>query len=160
MLTPSPLATAALCPLLPPQPGSAGRCPGVLSAKTYVIERGRGSNLRVSLRGRHSSFCGKDDQLLGSDAGPISQFVFYSAAISDGREQTIVDEPRRHPPDWGRSSAAILREYDVHRYGKAPILSWASDNYEQHFAVGGWRRKRSGSKVAPRSGRPIMLRSY
>ena len=73
---------------------------------------------------------------------PVSPFRFYFATTDDGREERIVNELQRHPPDWIVIISRNLREYGIQRYGEKIgsgqlILHWAIENYELAASVGG-----------------------
>jgi hypothetical protein len=73
---------------------------------------------------------------------PVSPFFFFSAATTGGREEAIVGDLQRHPPDWVVIVSRDLREYGVHRYGEsigegALIMRWVDANYRLSGRVGG-----------------------
>jgi hypothetical protein len=73
---------------------------------------------------------------------PVAPFFFFSAATGGGREQAIVADLERRPPDWVVLVSRDLREYGINRYGEGPgkgrqILDWVSANYRPMAAIGG-----------------------
>ena len=72
----------------------------------------------------------------------VAPFVFYAATTSHGREEAIVAELQRHPPDWIALVSRDLRDYGIPVYGDKPgegleILDWVRDHYEAAMTVGG-----------------------
>ena len=72
---------------------------------------------------------------------PVAPFFFFSAATQGGREQAIVDNLERQPPDWVVLVSRDLREYGVSRYGESreqggQILAWVTANYRPFASIG------------------------
>jgi hypothetical protein len=72
---------------------------------------------------------------------PVAPFFFFSAATQDGREQAIVADLSRRPPNWVVLVSRDLREYGVARYGESPdqggqILGWVAANYRPVASIG------------------------
>jgi hypothetical protein len=79
---------------------------------------------------------------LAKRASPVAPFFFFSAATSGGREESILEDLKKHPPDWVVIISRDLREYGVRRYGEAPgkgglIMRWVDQNYRLSGHVGG-----------------------
>jgi hypothetical protein len=73
---------------------------------------------------------------------PVAPFFFFSAATNGGREESIVEDLKRHPPDWVVIISRDLREYGVQRYGATSgqgklIMRWVDENYRLSGHVGG-----------------------
>jgi hypothetical protein len=72
---------------------------------------------------------------------PVAPFFFFSAATRGDREQAIVGDLQRHPPDWIVIISRDLHAYGIDVYGQKPgegklILDWASSNYDLISAIG------------------------
>ena len=95
---------------------------------------------------------------------PVATSVFFSAAISQGREEKVVNDLRDHPPDWIVMISRDLHEYGIERYGEAPgkggdIMRWVKDNYLQALSIGGDPLdNHQGAIVLRRKGRPRPIR--
>jgi hypothetical protein len=79
---------------------------------------------------------------LARRASPVAPFFFFSAATSGGREQGIVEQLGKNPPDWVVIISRDLREYGVRRYGETigqgkMIMQWVDANYRFFGKVGG-----------------------
>jgi hypothetical protein len=73
---------------------------------------------------------------------PVAPYAFFAAATADGREGRIVEDLRRHPPDWLVLVSRDMSDSGVRSYGETDgeglrILSWAADHYEPAMSVGG-----------------------
>ena len=73
---------------------------------------------------------------------PIAPYCYYAEVTADGREDRIVKDLERHPPDWVVIISRDLRAYGIERYGEQPdegqqILNWVIKNYEVAASVGG-----------------------
>lgn len=71
----------------------------------------------------------------------VAPFFFFSAATQGGREQAIVGDLERQPPDWVVLVSRDLREYGVARYGESreqggQILAWVAANYSPVASIG------------------------
>jgi len=72
---------------------------------------------------------------------PIAPVIYYSMA-TEGREDRIVEDLERHPPDWVVIISRSIREFGIERYGEQPdegqqILSWVKKNYKTVASEGG-----------------------
>jgi hypothetical protein len=72
---------------------------------------------------------------------PIAPFFFFSEATEGGREQAIVDDLQKNPPDWIVIISRNLRDHGIERYGQKPgegllILEWASTRYDMIYSAG------------------------
>jgi hypothetical protein len=72
---------------------------------------------------------------------PVSPVYFFGSETCDGREEEIVNDLQRRPPDWIAIISRDLRKFGVQRYGEKPgsgqlILRWANANYETVGTVG------------------------
>lgn len=72
----------------------------------------------------------------------VAPYAFFGAATSGGREDRIVGDLRRSPPDWIVIVSRDLRDNGVQYYGESAgegleILNWVADNYEPAMSVGG-----------------------
>jgi hypothetical protein len=79
---------------------------------------------------------------LSRRASPVAPFFFFSAATAGGREQAIVENLRKNPPDWVVIVSRDLREYGVKRYGESIgegklIMQWVDANYRFYANIGG-----------------------
>ena len=73
---------------------------------------------------------------------PLAPYYFFTSALSDGREEALVGQLSKRPPDWVVIVSRDLREYGIQRYGEAPgegrlMLGWVAENYQRELAVGG-----------------------
>jgi hypothetical protein len=73
---------------------------------------------------------------------PLAPVSLYAAYMGSGREDQMVEELRRHPPEWVAIISRGLREFGLKRYGEKPgsgqqILRWVAGNYEVALFVGG-----------------------
>jgi len=118
---------------LPPKMNPTGEMVHVLSE--WLRETPPGQTLLVLPEGEMINY-------LARLPSPVSPFRFYFATTDDGREERIVNELQRHPPDWIVIISRDLREYGIQRYGEKPgsgqlILHWASENYKLAASAGG-----------------------
>jgi len=72
----------------------------------------------------------------------VTPYAFFGATTSDGREPLVVDELRRHPPDWIVIISRDLDDYGIQSYGERSgagldILRWVADHYRQAESFGG-----------------------
>jgi hypothetical protein len=72
---------------------------------------------------------------------PIAPFFFFSEVTRGNREQAVVDDLQKHPPDWIVVISRNLRDHGIERYAQRPgegqqILEWASSNYNMIHSVG------------------------
>jgi hypothetical protein len=63
-------------------------------------------------------------------------------ATADGREDQIVADLERHPPDWVVIISRSLIEFNILRYGEQhdngqQLLRWVGENYDTVIAEGG-----------------------
>ena len=73
---------------------------------------------------------------------PVAPVQYFGAAMSNGREEQIVEELERHPPDFVVIVTRNLDEYGISRYGEQPgsgreLLRWVDENYRTVASVGG-----------------------
>ncbi len=73
---------------------------------------------------------------------PIAPFFYYDTATANGREDRIVEDLGRHPPDWVVIISRGLREFNIERYGDETdkgrqLLGWVKRYYETVASVGG-----------------------
>jgi hypothetical protein len=73
---------------------------------------------------------------------PVATMYFFGPETSGGREEKIVNDLQRRPPDWIVIISLDLSEHDVQRYGEKPgsgqlIIHWVTENYELAAAMGG-----------------------
>jgi hypothetical protein len=73
---------------------------------------------------------------------PVPTIYYFGTATENGREEKLVAELQRHPPDWVVILSRDLREFGVARYGDRPgggllILEWVAANYTSAGAWGG-----------------------
>ncbi len=73
---------------------------------------------------------------------PVAPFFFYGAAMAGGREEAIVSELDRHPPDWVAIVSIDLRDHGIERYGEQPgngqqIMRWLHEHYDGEASIGG-----------------------
>lgn len=73
---------------------------------------------------------------------PVAPFFFYGASTSGGREEALVRELDRHPPDWVAIVSIDLRDHGIERYGEVPgngqqIMRWLHEHYDGEASVGG-----------------------
>jgi hypothetical protein len=74
--------------------------------------------------------------------GTVAPCTFYSAATAGGREEQIVGELEKRPPDWVVIISRDLSDYGVDRYGADVgngrlILQWVNANYSSLVSFGG-----------------------
>ena len=79
---------------------------------------------------------------LARKPSPVAPVSLYAAYMGSGREDEIVEELRRRPPEWVAIISRDLREFGVNRYGEKPgsgqqILRWVAGNYEVALSTGG-----------------------
>jgi hypothetical protein len=73
---------------------------------------------------------------------PVAPAFFFSSATLGGREAGVVEDLRRHPPDWILLISRDLTEFGVRQYGEREgqgklILEWTSSDYELAGSMGG-----------------------
>lgn len=118
---------------LPPEREATGELVRLVSES--LADMPRGQSLIVLPEGEMINY-------LTRMKSPVAPFYFYSAAISGGREEAVVDALRRSPPEWVVIISRDLREYGVMRYGEALgkgmlIMGWVDANYRLASYVGG-----------------------
>jgi hypothetical protein len=74
--------------------------------------------------------------------GSVMPYAFFGGTISNGREPAVVDELKRHPPDWIVIISRDLNDYGIRSYGERTgaglkILLWVAANYEHAMYAGG-----------------------
>ncbi len=75
-------------------------------------------------------------------ASPVPAIYYYGTATENGREEKLVAELARNPPDSVIILSRDLREFGLARYGERPgggllILEWVAANYTSAGAWGG-----------------------
>jgi hypothetical protein len=73
---------------------------------------------------------------------PVAPYAYFAAATSGGREQRIVADLERHPPDWVVLVSRDISDNGVKTYGESVgdglmILNWVADRYDPVMSVGG-----------------------
>ncbi len=73
---------------------------------------------------------------------PVAPYAFFGGTISDGREPAVVDDLKKHPPDWVVIISRDLNDYGIRSYGERSgagleILRWVAANYEHALYAGG-----------------------
>ena len=117
----------------PPQINPTGEM--VQLASTWLAKMPPGQTLVVLPEGEIINY-------LARLPSPVPPYAFFGATTSDGQEKVVVDELKRHPPDWVVIISRDLNDYGIQSYGERSgagldILLWVADHYRQTVSFGG-----------------------
>jgi hypothetical protein len=87
---------------------------------------------------------------------PTSTLFFFSWPISDGRDEAVVNQLQRNPPDYVALVSRNLTEFGLKPFGETPssgqlLLRWVTQNYERAASIG-------GDPLDPKQGGAVILK--
>jgi hypothetical protein len=103
--------------------------PKLLADITETLRKnGRGQSLLVLPEGQMVNY-------LTRMPSPLAPFYFFSVVTEGGREQQLVEQLAKTPPDWVLLVARDLREFGIAHYGERigagkGLLDWVKLNYQ------------------------------
>jgi hypothetical protein len=154
----------ALCLLFPGVIILAGQSFKMLSLRTYAVSEGRdrfytfppkidprgvlvdeaSKRLRQAASGQTLLVLpdGAMINYLARMPNSVAPFEYYTPEVAGLHEGILVEELRRHPPDWVAIVSRDLRESGIQRYGAEPgkgqeIMQWVFENYQPKASLGG-----------------------
>jgi hypothetical protein len=79
---------------------------------------------------------------LSRRATPTATNRFFASDLAEGREGRLVDEMKKHRPDWIVLLRRDLRKYGIARYGEKigegqAFLQWIANGYQLAATAGG-----------------------